>query len=259
MSFKKAVGCGLVSIIAFVGLIVGVVFWATGGITETADDFFAATGSGDNELAYSLTSQGFKNSVSKEQLDRIITNSSFDEVTDTSWSSRSIENNEGTLSGTLTTASGGAIPVTVGLVKEGEEWKINYLKSEPAGVDGLDASGPAPSSTEQAEMVHSATTAFYRSLSQPDFSEFREGFVDSVSTEDIEQNFAFFRDFQPDLIELPVAQPEFEPADSLTSSGNLSVSGKYEFDDNIMLFEYVFSPDQSGEFKISGFDINLNP
>jgi hypothetical protein len=60
----------------------------------------------------------------------------FDQVADTSWSSRSFENNVGSVEGTLTLDDGGVVPVTMELVKEGEEWKVSYIELGKAGVRG---------------------------------------------------------------------------------------------------------------------------
>ena len=135
MSLGKAIGCGFVSIFLFVGLIVSVVFWATGGITETADEFFAAANEGDYEAAYDLTSQQLQGQMTEADLEAFMVENGLDDVTGTSWSSRSITNDRGELSGAVTTATGATIPLDMDLIQEGEDWKIVFLDVGSAGVN----------------------------------------------------------------------------------------------------------------------------
>ena len=48
-------------------------------------------------------------------------------VAEHSFSSRSVENGVGKVSGTLTSSTGGVMPVEYRLVKENEAWKILYI------------------------------------------------------------------------------------------------------------------------------------
>lgn len=53
---------------AAIAAIVSLVFYATSGITKTADDFFAATQRGDYAAAHALTSKTLQNTASKSGL-----------------------------------------------------------------------------------------------------------------------------------------------------------------------------------------------
>ncbi|MHA7818326.1 MAG: nuclear transport factor 2 family protein [Erythrobacter sp.] len=125
--------------VLFVGAIIGVVFWATGGIVDVADEFFAAAYEGDYDNAHSLTSQRLQEQGSPEALERFLTEQGLDKVTETSWSSRNIQNSQGSLEGTVTTESGANIPILVELVSENDEWRISFI--EPQRV-GMQTSGP---------------------------------------------------------------------------------------------------------------------
>ena len=132
--------------VLFIVALVSVVFWATGDIVETADDFFAAAAEGDYETAHSLTSQQLRNQSSPAELEKFLTANGLDKVSDTSWSSRSFENSQGRLEGSVTTQGGGAIPLVVELVKENDEWRISFIEPEKMGLQtsggGTASDGP---------------------------------------------------------------------------------------------------------------------
>ncbi len=138
MNIGKVLGIGCLGVIALVGLIIGIVFYATSGITDTADGFFAAANEGDYAEAYSMTSQQLQRQLSEEELQEFMAGNGLDSVTDTSWASRSINNNRGELSGTATTATGGSIPLEMELIQEGDDWKIVFIDVGAAGVSGGD-------------------------------------------------------------------------------------------------------------------------
>ena len=143
-------GC-LLAVVAFLLLIaalVGVVFYATSGIVDTADEFFEAANEGDYERAYSLTSQQLQRATSEEDLEAFLVTNGLDDVTDTSWSSRNINNNNGALVGSLTTGSGGEIPAEITLIYEGDEWKIVFID---VGAAGLQSSGGAGGSSSPSD------------------------------------------------------------------------------------------------------------
>ncbi|MCP5396797.1 MAG: hypothetical protein H6918_08700 [Sphingomonadaceae bacterium] len=123
-------------IAAFVGAIFAIVFYATSGITETSDEFFAAARAGNYQSAYEMTTQQLRSETSPEQLQVFLESNGLDKVTETSWSSRSINNNIGNLQGTATTESGGAIPLEIGMVKESDGWRISMIKPAESGLRG---------------------------------------------------------------------------------------------------------------------------
>lgn len=149
MKVWQIIVVALLGIAAFVGVIFGVVFYATSGITDTTDQFFAAAYEGDYETAHSLTSQQFQAGTNVEQLGEYLEQFGLNKVTDTSWSSRSIENNIGELRGTVTTETGGAIPTFIQLVHEQDEWRITFIDVPDTSVSGASGNG-RPSGTSAA-------------------------------------------------------------------------------------------------------------
>lgn len=120
---------------ALIGGIVGVIFYASSGVVDAGDQFFAAARKGDYEAAFALTSQDLRRDRTPAGLKEYMVASGLDQVTDTTWNSRSFENNSGKLAGSVTTKGGGVIPVTIDLVKEEGAWKISYINRARSGLE----------------------------------------------------------------------------------------------------------------------------
>jgi hypothetical protein len=126
----------LAGLAVFVGVILAVVFYATSGVTGAADKFYETARGGNAQEVYALTSAELRNVTNADQLAAYIEANRFDQVAQTSWSSRSVENNLGSVEGTLTLDDGGVIPVTMQLVKEGDDWKVSFIELGEAGLRG---------------------------------------------------------------------------------------------------------------------------
>jgi hypothetical protein len=87
--------------------------------------------------AYEETSQAFRQATPLEGFVAFVDgNPILKDVTSRSLPSRSIEDNQGTVSGTLTSSTGGVLPATYQLVKENKTWKIIHIKlGDGAGVE----------------------------------------------------------------------------------------------------------------------------
>ncbi|MGE3692188.1 MAG: hypothetical protein AB7F98_12505, partial [Novosphingobium sp.] len=66
--------------LAFVGGIVGVVFYATSDLTDAGDRFFEMAHKGDYNAAYGLMAEDVKRTRSKESLEAYARESGFDKV-----------------------------------------------------------------------------------------------------------------------------------------------------------------------------------
>ena len=134
MKVWQIVACVVVGFFVFIGALISLVFYATSGVADTADEFFAAANDGNYEQAYSLTSQQLQAQTDVQGLEEFLAANNLNEVVETSWSSRSINNDRGELDGTVTTSSGAAIPIEIQLIYEGEEWKITLIDADTAGL-----------------------------------------------------------------------------------------------------------------------------
>ena len=126
----------VVGLAALVAAIVATVFYATSGVTGAADKFFATARGGNANAVYALTSAELRNVTSAEQLAAYMNANRFNQVAETSWSSRSIENNIGSVEGSLTLDDGGVVPIKMQLVQDAEGWKVSFIELREAGVKG---------------------------------------------------------------------------------------------------------------------------
>jgi hypothetical protein len=122
--------------IAFVALIIVVAFVATSGPVKAVDGQLALLRENKAEEAYKNMAKDFQNAVSLEEFQNVLTAyPSLKNNASASWSSRSIENDTGTLQGELKAKDGGVTPITFTLVKENGEWRILNFEIKPVGVN----------------------------------------------------------------------------------------------------------------------------
>jgi len=167
----------VLGIIAAIVALLGLIFWLTGDVTKAGDDFFAAVQKNDMDAAYELLSDDFRAGTSKEELKAYLVANALDKVKDVSWGARSIESNRGTLSGTVTTQSGSAVPLTLSLVNSEDGWQIYAIEKQAAGFRDDDSAAPMPSPEEQVALVNKTIAAFVDALNAQDM----QGFYDHIS------------------------------------------------------------------------------
>ncbi len=120
--------------VVVIGVIVGVVFWATSGLIAPIERQLAAFHAGDMQAAYAETSEAFQKATSVDDFAAFVeANPILKDITDHSFTNRSFENNVGTVSGSLTSSTGGVQPVSYRLVKERGDWKILSIDLSPPG------------------------------------------------------------------------------------------------------------------------------
>ncbi|WP_128892602.1 hypothetical protein [Erythrobacter sp. HKB08] len=242
--------------IAVIALLVGAIFWATSGVTDAADEFFAAAGEGDYEAAHALTSKDLQRTLSAEGLQQYLERNGLDEVTDTSWSSRSIENDIGTVEGSVTTASGAKIPITLSLVKEGEDWRITFIERGRSGVGGDSGAPPLPTLEEQQSMIQSDTRQLATALMQDNPQIFLDRWLEQATAETLGQGF---RDAQPlgqRMLVLANETPEMEDA-YIDGRGLLTLAGTFENarDKARISFTYLR---RNGEARIGAYEFDFD-
>ena len=106
-----------------VGGLVGSVLYFTLGLTECADGFFAAVKRQDLVAARVYLSEDFRAHASDAALVEFIGSGPLAHCASTHWSSREIKND-----------TGGVVPVTLTLVRERGEWRIQTLARAEAGI-----------------------------------------------------------------------------------------------------------------------------
>ena len=270
---KKTVFKILGGIAIVAAAIVGLVFYVTSDMTGAADKFFETARGGDAESVYALTSAELRNTTSAEQLAAFIELNRFDQVADTSWSSRSIDGGLGRVEGSVTLDDGGVVPLTMQLVKEGDGWKISFIELREAGLSG--GVGPA---TDGSETVESAAglppegeilgavdfhTGVFLSAAQREglglqsgLEYFQEFWIDGVTMDQLQQLVAEMRGKKAAAEALSYARPVVERASPL-EGGGFQATGYLEAAPWRYDYRYAFAPD--GErWKLSSFEYELS-
>jgi hypothetical protein len=124
----------LAGALALIIVAVGLAFYFTSGMVGVVEKQLDLLRQGNLKGAYELTSKDFQKATSLEQFAAFVKNyPSLSQNQDHTFTTRSIENNIGTVKGTLTAKDGAVTPVEFQLVKEQEEWWILSIKVQPSG------------------------------------------------------------------------------------------------------------------------------
>jgi hypothetical protein len=119
----------LAGLAAVIVVAVWIAFSATSGLIETIERQLTALKAGNIEAAYAETSDGFHQATSLEQFTAFVDQYPILKDADNhSFSSRSFENNDGQVSGTLVAKGGALTNAERALVYEKEAWKIHNIK-----------------------------------------------------------------------------------------------------------------------------------
>ena len=115
----------LIGIVLFIVVVVALALFATSGLDKPVQRHFAALHSGDVIGAYGELSVAARQQTSLDDFKTMLTNTpALMHVTDESFSSRTVNNGQGLLEGSLEIEGGGKLPIEIRLVKENDEWKI---------------------------------------------------------------------------------------------------------------------------------------
>ncbi|MBS0286634.1 MAG: DUF4864 domain-containing protein [Proteobacteria bacterium] len=121
----------LVGIFIFIGLIIGIAFYATSGVANTVKDQLSAIRSGDYTKAYSYTSTEFQKNTSVDEFKKFIeTIPALKDNQSLSINDRSFQNENGSVKGTITSKDGMTIPIEYQLIKENGTWKILGINAQ---------------------------------------------------------------------------------------------------------------------------------
>jgi hypothetical protein len=122
------IGGLVLACVVFAVAVFGLAFVATNGAATAAEDFMKAVQAGDTASAYAMFTPALQADVSSGEF-----NETFGAANLESWSftSRSVENNLGSVSGTAV-INGETFNATVNLANN-DGWKINGYEFEPQG------------------------------------------------------------------------------------------------------------------------------
>lgn len=251
----------VLGIFAGIAVLLGLVFWLTGDIAKAGDGFFDAAANDDMDSAYALLSGDFQATTSKEKLRAYLETNGLDDVTDTSWSSRSISGSTGSLEGTLTTAKGDEIPIKLKLVNSDAGWKIQSISKDQAGFQSDKSSSrqPLPSKLAALTLTQATTSDFVDGMAAPTMEGFHGTFSPQfrrdVSLQQLEEGFGSFKGKNFDM--LNGYTPVFSNVGKINDAGILRIDGYYKTSPRLKFtYEYVF---EGVEWKLWGIDIEAIP
>ncbi len=140
-------------VVAFIILAVGLAFYFTAGMVGVVDKQLALLRRGDIKGAYSLTSKDFQKATSLEQFTVFVKQyPSLSQNQGHTFTTRTVENNIGTVKGTLTARDGAVTPVMFQLVKEQGQWRILFIEARATGagtgIKGEDKLGKGEEQTQ---------------------------------------------------------------------------------------------------------------
>jgi hypothetical protein len=224
----------LLKILAIIAVVIGMslslVFYLTADLTEVTEDFFLAVKNGDMIAASSYLTEDFVAATPPDELQEYMRKNALDDYAGASWASRSINSGTGSLSGTISTDSGGTIALTVGLLKTEGGWKIQSIRKKIAGAGVTGSTHSIPNEDELLALVGDSMAIFGRSVQAPDMTEFYDHlsmlWKNQSSQEDIEKIFGgHFQ--EADFAGLLSNPPTFVSAPTFNENGWLVIEGFY--------------------------------
>ena len=248
---------GLVVVIA---LFIAGVFFLTSGMADTVNAFFTEINSGNFEKAKGYLSEEFKKATSDDQLKQFLAASSLKDYASASWNSRSFSGAQGEISGTVTTKTGGTLPVKVNLVKENGEWKILYLQKVRAGLSQDPGSISMPSSEIQVALVKDTMDRISTAINTKSFNDLHSWmskvWQEQFTVDKLETIFEPFVNQSIDLKVLNNLQPNFTTQSLIDENGILRLSGNFPTQPSKVDFKlsYVL---EGEDWKVIGLNVNV--
>jgi len=252
---KVLAGIGGVIVLAIVA-----VMYMTGGMTEIADKFFTAAKSDNYDVAYSFLSEDFQSGTSKEQLKSYLTNNSLDKFEEASWNNRSINGGRGELSGSITTETGGVVPISLSFIKGKDDWKIYSIKKPSSGIQEETMSIKMPSEQEQVVLVSDSMHVFAVSVKEKSmskmFNHVSNLWQNQFSVDKFDEAFASFYQFGDALLVLDQHSPQFSEKATIDENGVLILKGLYPTKPNQIYFvqKYIY---EGLNWKLMGLNVNV--
>jgi hypothetical protein len=229
---KILVGIGVVVVLGIVA-----VFYFTADLTRTADRFFAAVKNRDYPGAYQYLSEDFRASTPQSELVPFLEKSALLGFKQASWTRRSISNGRGELEGSVTTETGGVVPIKLGFVQENGRWLIYSLQKPTAGLGGAEQAA-------RVALVAESMNTLADSIKAKDISPFYRHISHMWQQQTTPQNLAAafkpFLEREVDLAQLDGVSPTFDGAPTVDEDGLLLLKGHYAARPADVAFEFKY-------------------
>ena len=260
----------VLGIFVVLAAVIAIVFYATSGLTDIAEDFFQAIRAGDMERAETYLSTGFKRTTDREKLQAFIKANRLDRFSAIKWGGRSVKTSgglqTGKLEGALELEDGETLPLTVRFLKEEDGWKIHAIEKDSGGISEGEKPKPVshrvPANDVLVAMVNETTQLFGRSIKAGSMEEFYNGISDTwrrqTNVEELDAAFRVFIDADLDLTGIRGLNPVFDKEPSVDGNGILVVEGHYPSRPLRYGFRYKYLQ-EGKEWKLFGLNGNVKP
>jgi len=285
--WKKILG----GFVVFIVLVFILVMYATSGLTDTAEKFFAYVSSKNYNQAYLMLSEDFKSTTSKEKLKEFLEKNGFSKYKSASWGNRSVDGNRGELEGSIQTVDGSAIPVTLKMVQDGDgSWKIYAIHKPESGIieDKEKNSATQSKKTEATQkveqskepvtealkpvksdngvdkkyvdMVKNTIHTFALSVNEKSMSrmhnDMAELFKKQIDLNKMNQLFKSFIEKNINLTVVDPLNPIFDQKPEVNADGVLELKGHYATTPSILRFDFEYIK-ENGVWKPIGINIQV--
>lgn len=245
-------------VVTFVVLII-VMFFLTSGMVDTADSFFTAVKQKDIAKARSFLSEDFKASTDENSLKEFLSKGAILNYKEASWSNRQTSGGQGELNGSITTESGGVVPIKLMFVKESGDWKIYAIQKPTAGLQSQDSSPMAPNAADQIALVKKSIHDFAVSANNKSMEHFwnsvSKAWQRQFSKEKFDQVFGGAYPAAKYLMSLESFEPKIEGVPQVGDKGELILKGHILAYPNKTRFEQKYIYEGLG-WKLIGFSLN---
>lgn len=274
----------LLGLAVFIGLIVGLAFWATSGMSSVADNFFNLLTQKNYTTAYNeYLSSDFKGKTPLSKFIDYVKTNRFDDIKETNWGNREINGNLGELEGSLVTKNGGAIPIKLKLVKANDNWQIYAITKPQSGISSENSlkesdkksketgsvyTKPSnlklPSNQELVVLITDAMQHFSYSVKDKSMQEFYNSISNmwkkQTSLEELNRVFKKVIDANIDFTPLIDTKPEIKSSE-ITPDGALKVNALYKGEainmPNVKVELVTTYVNENGKWRLLGFTIRL--
>jgi hypothetical protein len=233
------IGCGLAALVGVVlcgGLIALIAsgIWAlvamTQPVADAANDFLSLVGQGKTPEAYASTGSVLRAQNDEASFTAAVKQLGLTDYVSSSWNHRNIENQSGSVEGTVTTKSGTA-PAKVELVYEQGKWRVAALHY--AGRDLADLMVlQIPADEEQRRLAAEALEDLDQAVQAKDFTAFyakiSEKWRQQTSAQDLQKAFQPLIDKGADLGLAKDVLLQFNPPARINPQGLLVLEGDYQ-------------------------------
>jgi hypothetical protein len=256
---KKLLKIVMGIVVVFV-LAIAAIFYFTAGLADSADVFFQAVKQKDIAKARSYLSEDFKASTDENALKEFLSKGALLNFKEASWSNRQISGDRGELSGSITTETGGVVPLKLMFVKENKAWKIFAIQKPTAGLQTQDASPSVPTKAEQVALVRGSMHDFAVSVNNKSMAYFyktvSQTWQRQFTIQKLDESYGQLYGKGLDLTVLDTLVPVIEGEPKLGENGELILSGRYTTTPKAVHFEqkYIY---EGVSWKLFGLFIDI--